>query len=176
VDHPQYGKVEVGGFKKNWVRQPPSFLLEEECHRNMAFTLLHAHEMPRVKIQSVQVTPREGGLHEITAIVENTRAIPTHSRADVARKITPADTVSLSGEDLQVIVSWQSEEPYFEEAQEQRPRPDPIQLDSIEGNSVVYARWWVTGHGPFRVSLTSVKGGRDEWSGEVPDAPAAPRE
>ena len=51
VDHPQYGKIEVGGFKKNWVRQPPSFLLEEECHRNMAFTLYHADQMPLVKIQ-----------------------------------------------------------------------------------------------------------------------------
>ena len=25
VEHPQYGKVEIGGLKKNWIRQPPSF-------------------------------------------------------------------------------------------------------------------------------------------------------
>ncbi len=28
VDHPQFGKIEVGGAKKSWVRQPPSFMLE----------------------------------------------------------------------------------------------------------------------------------------------------
>ena len=55
VNHPQYGKVQVGGMKKNWSRQPPSFLLEEECHRNMAFTLYHADEMPLVRIDGVTV-------------------------------------------------------------------------------------------------------------------------
>ncbi|MCU0721958.1 MAG: M14 family metallopeptidase, partial [Pirellula sp.] len=29
VEHPTYGIVEVGGFKKNWGRQPPGFMLQE---------------------------------------------------------------------------------------------------------------------------------------------------
>jgi hypothetical protein len=41
-----------GRTEKNWGRQPPSFLLEEECHRNMAFTLYHADQMPEVELQS----------------------------------------------------------------------------------------------------------------------------
>src|SRR6185436_11288057 len=32
-DHPTYGKIEIGGTRKEWGRTPPSFLLEEECHR-----------------------------------------------------------------------------------------------------------------------------------------------
>jgi len=44
-DHPTYGKIEIGGRKKEWGRIPPSFLLEEELHRNMAFALYHAGMM-----------------------------------------------------------------------------------------------------------------------------------
>ncbi len=62
VTHPIYGTVEVGGQKKNWGRQPPSFLLEEECHRNMAFTLYHADQMPVVRVQAIEVKTLDGGL------------------------------------------------------------------------------------------------------------------
>ena len=79
VDHPQWGRVEVGGFKKNWGRQPPSFLLEEECHRNMAFTLYHADQMPMVRIGEVRVVRLDRNLFQITAALENERLIPTRS-------------------------------------------------------------------------------------------------
>ena len=167
VDHPQYGKVEVGGFKKSWVRQPPSFLLEEECHRNMAFTLYHADEMPRVKIQSVTVEPVAGGLSQVTAVVENTRTIPTHSAADLTRKITPPDIISIEGDGVQVVVGWQSNEPIFEEAKDQRRHPARLRIRAIGGHSVVYARWWVSGVGSVQVQVASVKGGRDRVSAEL---------
>ena len=86
VNHPQYGKIEVGGPKKNWVRQPPSFLLEEECHRNMAFTLYHADQMPQVKVQSIDAKELASGLFEVTAVVVNQRVTPTHSSADLKKQ------------------------------------------------------------------------------------------
>ena len=167
VDHPQYGRVEVGGFKKNWVRQPPSFLLEEECHRNMAFTLYHAHEMPRVEVQSLTVAPAANGLFQVTAVVENTRTIPTHSAADVTRKITPPDVISIEGDHLQVVVGWQSNEPFFEEAEDQRRHPDRLRVRRIDGHSVVYARWWVSGEGKINVRIDSTKGGQDTATAEL---------
>ncbi len=159
VDHPQYGKVEVGGMKKNWSRQPPSFLLEEECHRNMAFTLYHADQMPLVAIQSVEVKPLDRGLHQVTAIVENQRLIPTHSAADVQRKITPPDIVSISGNSINVVLGMTASEPFFRDPNEQTRKPDNIRLETIPGNSVVYVRWLVQGDGPYTIRLRSVKGG-----------------
>ncbi|MEZ4654724.1 MAG: M14 family metallopeptidase [Candidatus Eisenbacteria bacterium] len=48
IDHPDYEKVEGGGTAKvSSGRVPPSFLLEEELHRNMAFTLT-AEAMPLI--------------------------------------------------------------------------------------------------------------------------------
>lgn len=160
IDHPQYGKVEVGGFRKNWVRQPPSFLLEEECHRNMAFTLYHAGQLPLVSIQSLTTKDLGNGLTEVTAIVENNKLVPTHSAADVQRKITPPDIVELSGKDLKkVILALKSNEPFFRNPQEQKREPAKFKLDTIGSYGVVHVRWLVEGSGPFEVKVSSVKGG-----------------
>lgn len=37
VEHPQYGMVEVGGFKHDTIRVPEGWMLEEESHRNAAW-------------------------------------------------------------------------------------------------------------------------------------------
>jgi hypothetical protein len=163
IEHPQYGKVEVGGMKKNWVRQPPSFLLEEECHRNMAFSLFHADELPLVKIQSVEAKPLAGDLTQVTAIIENPKTCPTHTSSDVRRKLTPPDLVSLhaSGKESKVILGLTSSDPFFREPSEQKRDPAKLKLDSIPGHGIVYVRWLVQGKGPFEVRVESVKGGRD---------------
>lgn len=161
VDHPQYGKIEVGGIKKNWMRQPPSFLLEEECHRNMAFTLYHADQMPLVKLQSVDTRPLEGGLTEVTATIRNQRVIPTRLAVDVKNKITPPDIVSITGENLKVIVGMKSNDRFFQRPTEQKRHPSQIRINTINGNSVVYIRWIVSGDGPFTVTAKSIKGGSD---------------
>jgi Zinc carboxypeptidase len=167
IDHPQYGKIEVGGLKKNWVRQPPSFLLEEECHRNMAFSLYHADQMPMVKVQDIKVTPRADGLAEVTAIVENTQLIPTHSAADLQRRITPPDRVLISGQDIVVHAGWKSSDPFFEQADEQKQDPSSIRIRSLNGRSVAYVRWLVSGTGGFVVKIQSTKGGTDQREGTL---------
>jgi hypothetical protein len=161
VVHPQYGKIEVGGMHKNWGRQPPSFLLEEECHRNMAFSLFHADELPLVKIQSVEAKSLGGKLKQITAILENPKICPTHSVADVRRKITPPDVASIGGANVKVIAALEATEPFFREPTEQKRDPARVKLDTIPGHSVLYLRWLVEGELPFEVKIESVKGGRD---------------
>lgn len=159
VDHPQYGKVEVGGLKKTWIRQPPSFLLEEECHRNMAFTLYHADEMPLVRVQNVDVQELSDNLFQVTAVLANEKLIPTRSAADVNRKITPPDIAEISGGDIQVLVGSVSSDQFFREPKEQKRRPAKLRLDRIPDRGAMYVRWLVQGRGPYTVTITSVKGG-----------------
>ena len=163
VDHPQYGKIEVGGLKKNWGRQPPSFLLEEECHRNMAFTLYHADQMPQVEIQSVdgEAAPRRadrgdgrGGQPRAHAHARGGRRANTRS---------PRPTWSRSkAKDLKVVArplvrrSASSRKPASRSTGRSRsasPR--------IPGMGAVYVRWLVAGAGPYTVRVQSVKGGSD---------------
>jgi len=161
VDHPQYGKIEVGGEKKSWGRQPPSFLLEEECHRNMAFSLFHADQMPLVSVQSIDVKPLSDKVTQITAVIENDRICPTRAVLDVKHKLTPPDVVRLSGKNVRVVLGMTDREPFFQNPTEQKHKPEALKVESIPGNDVIYCRWLVEGKGPFEVSVTSIKGGRD---------------
>ncbi|MBN2475663.1 MAG: hypothetical protein JXB62_13710 [Pirellulales bacterium] len=161
VDHPQYGKIEVGGLKKNWGRQPPSFLLEEECHRNMAFTLYHADQMPKVEIQSIKMEPVAGDLTQVTAVVANPKLIPTHAAVDLKHKITPPDVVSIDGKNLTVVLGLRSPDAFFRSAPEQKRRPEAMRIENISGMGAVHVRWLVRGEGPYTVAVRSVKGGSD---------------
>jgi len=167
VDHPQYGRIEVGGLTKQWTRQPPSFLLEEECHRNMAFTLYHADQMPRVEIQSVEIAPGPGGLKQVTAAIANPRLIPTRAAVDVKHHITPPDLVSIRGKDLKVVAGLRSPNRFFTDAHQQKHRPETMRVPTVPGMGAVYVRWLVEGQGPCTVAVQSVKGGRAQRRAEL---------
>lgn len=82
VDHPQYGKVLVGGLNKWSGRVTPGFMLEDECHRNFAFTMYHADQIPELEFGRVEASPAGAGapgIWKIRAEVRNTRLIPTRS-------------------------------------------------------------------------------------------------
>jgi hypothetical protein len=159
VNHPQLGKIEVGGFTKNWGRQPPSFLLEEEAHRNMAFSLYHADQLPLVGVDSVETKAMPNGLTEVTARVSNARQMPTHLVHDVEKKITSPDRIELIGPNAKVLGSFWSRSPIFESPTISRRDLASVRVPTIAGMGSVYVRWIVQGQAPFTVRVTSVKGG-----------------
>lgn len=157
--HPQHGKVEIGGFTKNWQRQPPSFLLEEECHRNAAFTFYCAEQLPKIDIAETSVRSLGGGLREITAVIRNANVTPTRSAADVDRRLTPPDIAYLTGDKTRVIAGWTSREPLFRTPAAQAREPARLKLDRVPGEGVIYVRWLISGELPPAVRFESVKGG-----------------
>jgi hypothetical protein len=78
-EHPQYGKVLIGGLNKWSGRVTPTFMLEEECHRNFAFTMFHADQMPLLRFDRVEVIREPGGAWVLTAEIRNDKLIPTRS-------------------------------------------------------------------------------------------------
>ncbi len=164
VEHPEYGTIEVGGLKKNWPRQPPSFLLEEECHRNMAFTLYHAGEMPLVDVRSIDVRQRDDGLWEITAVVGNRKLQPTRAAVDVRHKISRPDQVTLTAEGLTVVTAMWADDLVFRNPTLQTRKPQVVELPSIPGQGVRHVRWLAAGEPPaeLTVSIDTVKGGQDQ--------------
>jgi len=163
VNHPQFGKIEVGGAKKSWGRQPPSFMLEQECHRNMAFTLYHADQLPLVSVQQATSRALPGGLIEVTAVIADQRMVPTRLTVDALHGLTRPDRVSLEspvGNTPQVAASYSSDDPFFQHPTEQKTEPRVIELRSIPGLGAVYCRWLVSSPGPFTVVVDSVKGGK----------------
>lgn len=76
-DHPDYGKVLIGGPNRWSSRVTPPFLLEEEAHRNFAFTMFHARQMPLLRFGAVEIKERLPGLWQVDVAVRNERHIPT---------------------------------------------------------------------------------------------------
>jgi hypothetical protein len=98
IDHPQLGKVTIDrDTTKLSGRVPPSWLLEELCHRNMAFCLLHADEMPLPIVKDVSAEKIASGLYRLKVTLYNERLMPTMSAAAVTNKVQPPDTLSIDG-------------------------------------------------------------------------------
>ncbi len=159
VDHPQYGRIEVGGTKKNFGRVEPGFLLQSDAHRNMMFTLFQTSQMPLVEVDSVTTRSLGGGLTEVTAVVANRRLAPTHTQQDVENKISRPDHITISG--ARVIAGFIVDDAEAGTATEQKRDPATIKIANIPGNSVVRVKWIVQGNGPFTVTADSPKGGSD---------------
>ena len=160
IQHPQYGAIEIGGLKKAWTRTAPSFMIEDMCHRNMAFTLYHAYHLPQVAIDSAWVQDMPGGLRQVDVIVKNERVVPTHSSQDVKNKITRPDYVRISGKDVQVVAAFIVDDPFMNLVREQKHNPGRIAVNNIPGMGAVQVRWLVSGKAPFAITLDSVKGGK----------------
>jgi hypothetical protein len=156
-DHPQYGEIEIGGLKKNWLRTAPSFMIEDMCHRNMAFTLFHAYHLPVVTVDTTRVTQLSGSLRQVDVTYLNQRVLPSRSAHEVASHITPPDVVELHG--ATVIAGFVVEDPYLNLAKEQEHRPERLEVDAVPGMSAVHVRWIVDGAGPYEVTLNSHKAG-----------------
>jgi hypothetical protein len=158
-DHPQFGKIELGGTKKNWGRTPPSFLLEEECHRNMAFTLYHADQMPRLRISELKIEKLQDDLYNVWVTVENERLIPTRLDQDVHHHISAPDTVTLTGEQVKVLSSGIITDRFFKKVTPTKRRPERIELDTVPGMQAVRTQFIVSGRGQFRVTVNAAHGG-----------------
>ena len=156
-NHPQYGKIEVGGVKKNFGRADPGFLLESDAHRNMAFCIYHAYSMPKLVVEEISEKSLGGGLTEITAVITNKRMMPTHASQDLKFKIERPDYITLEG--AKVIAGMIVEDRDMNEAHEQKTNPSTIEVENIPGMESVTVRWIVSGGKNYTIKVDSKKGG-----------------
>ncbi|SEQ40813.1 Zinc carboxypeptidase [Devosia sp. YR412] len=97
-DHPQLGKIEIGGMVNIWTyRNPPGFLLEDMCHKNVLFNLKHAAAAPLVRVDDVKLTPISDGVYKVRAEVGNHGYLPTNlSNVAVVNKVAKPVLVSIA--------------------------------------------------------------------------------
>lgn len=154
VKHPTLGEVEVGGYKKNYLRLTPGFLMEMEAHRNMAFTIYMAKQTPDIRIKNVSVKQTGDGENEITAEIANEGLLPTHSAPDLYYHLCAPDKVlgvtngALLSSDI-----------IYGNARHSSDDPHLFEVPNLEGNSAVKLIWRVKGGNKFTIHANSVKGG-----------------
>lgn len=157
--HPVYGDIEIGGTQKNWGRVPPSFLLEEECHRNMAFTLFHADHLPWIRLLPPVTEALPGGLRRVTVTLQNDRLIPTRLEQDAAHHLSPPDILRFEGLGLRVVASGVVTDRFRNRIDATRRRPERVELRSVPGMGPVRVQFLVSGRGPATITYDSAKGG-----------------
>jgi hypothetical protein len=157
-DHPQYGKIEIGGFKKNFTRAHPGFLLESDAHRNMAFSIYHCFSTPKLEVQEITEKDLGDGLKEVTAVIANERMMPTHSSQDTKNKIERPDYITLTTTG-KILAAMTVENKDMNLTTEQKNNPQTIEVPNIPGLGAVTVKWIVQGGGKYTVNVDSKKGG-----------------
>jgi hypothetical protein len=97
-DHPRYGKVLIGGPNKWSSRVTPGFMIEEECHRNFAFTMYHADQMPLLSFGRTDIADLGNGLWSVTFEVRNEKVIPTRLVVAQQKQIGRNDILTVGAE------------------------------------------------------------------------------
>lgn len=148
--HPQLEDVEIGGWKKFATSNPPpGKYLEQESERQFQFNMMLIEQMPRIKVQDVEVSSLGDGMYEVVAKVENTGFIATAT--EMAKKLGRAQpvTASLSGNNVEILVG-----------------KSEISLGHLDGrpSAPAKAKWIVKGEGMVTVTAYAVTGGRDSKS------------
>jgi Zinc carboxypeptidase len=90
VKHPEFGEVEIGGFKPYAVTNPPAAKLAELGASHAKFALHLASLFPRVQVAAFEAVGLGGGLFRLKAEVANTGFWPTSlAQGQTARAVKP---------------------------------------------------------------------------------------
>lgn len=155
--HPQYGEIEIGGYRFDTRRVPEGWRLEEDCHRNAAFVLFHAYHLPRLSVGAVRVKELNGNLYEIHIPILNDRAIPTMSAKARNEKLHQADIATVNG--AKVLASGLVQDVFLNKVSLQKHRPERLLVDGVDGMSTKTLYFLVEGKGKVSFTYQSPKGG-----------------
>jgi hypothetical protein len=165
-DHPQFGKVEIGGaFKKTFGRVPPRFMNEELCHRNMAWTLYQADEMPKVTLGETRVEKLGDGIFKVWVDLTNDKVAPTILAKAANNNVVPPDLLTVDGKAVEILsASWVPNKWRAAVAQSiaQADLKRIMLRNGLGGRTTKTIQYLVKGAGSMTVKYASVKGGTAE--------------
>ena len=157
-EHPQYGSVEVGGFRHDVGRVPEQWMIEVESHRNCAFVLYHAWQLPLLRFGEPRVERAGEGLWRVEVPLVNERAIPSMTALARQNKLHRPDLATVEG--AEVIASGVVRDPYLDKVDLQRHRPGRLRVAGVPGLGRRRLMFLVRGEGELTVRYDSLKGGR----------------
>jgi hypothetical protein len=170
-DHPTLGKVLIGGTKKYSSRVTPPWLLEEGCHRNFAFTMYHADQMPQVQWGLSQVKAVPGsGLWEVTVEVKNPKIIPSILGQARRNDIGARDRITCTPPPDGAVVASGTVQSLLPNARLDAVERSPARIwndAGIPGRGSRLFRFLVQGNGSIELEYSSQKGGTIRKSVEL---------
>ena len=145
-NHPDLGRVEIGGWKKFGQNNPLPPHLQDEVDRNIDFMLMQARAIPLLSISDIKQEYLGKDIYRLTATISNTGFQPTELAIRFAtKKAVPVRTyLSVSNKAILLDKDFEKE------------------IDKIDGNSKEEVSWLVHGSKGSKVTINSYhpKGGR----------------
>lgn len=159
--HPLYGDIEIGGVKKFGRRVSPLFKLAETCHRNAAFCLYHADQLPRLEFDEVKVTRMGKNLYQVDVALRNTRVTPTISAIALQKKLHRVDKFKIEGPGVKLLMAGRITDRLRQQVTPIDPKgKNFIWVKSgIPGYTRAEFRFLVKGKGQIKLVYDSLKGG-----------------
>jgi hypothetical protein len=148
-NHPFFGPIEIGGWRKDVGRVPPTFMIEEMLHRNCMFNVSHARAMPLVQITDATVTALSDGVLAVDVVFKDLHVIPTRTAQAAKQKIGEPDAFTIAGKDVEVLAGGFRTDRWHPEKIELAER-EPARLlreSGIPSRGEVRVRWFVRGKG-----------------------------
>jgi murein tripeptide amidase MpaA len=86
-DHPQLGKIELGGWNTlySW-RNPPHAYAEAEVSRHLAWILALSETLPRLALHTLEITPLGQDTYHVNLVVENAGFLPTYTSQQAQKR------------------------------------------------------------------------------------------
>lgn len=155
-DHPQFGEIEIGGWRTFTTRIPPTFMIPEMAHRNAALVIFIAQHTPDIELQLIDVKSLGGDLSRVRVRAINPNAIPTLSRRALQKKMYRKDMFKLEGNGLQVVSGGIVDDLHYDKVSAVDHRPWLI-FSSVPAFGTREIQWIVKGHGKAKVTYQAVK-------------------
>jgi hypothetical protein len=170
-EHPLYGEIEIGGFKRQHGRVAPSFMIEEMLHRNAMFCARHAEEIADVSFTRVSTEDIGGGLWRVTAVLKNARTMNSRSALAGDKQIGTPDLLQISGSGLEVLTGGIQTDRFRPELADPPARsPGRLRLErGVPGLGSLTAMWVVSGEpgASLTIQFTAEKAPPATWTGEL---------
>ena len=147
-EHPEFGPVEIGGFRPYVTTNPPAQQLPSLGRKQGEFVVRLAGMLPRVNIVETEVIAHGGGVFTVTAEVENSGYFPTSLQHGVVSRSVQPTTVRIQV-DPQAILTGD-------------PKSSTVQRLEGSGSRAKFS--WVIRGDPGRsveIWVRSQKGGTD---------------
>ena len=111
-DHPQLGKIELGGWNNMYTwRNPPLEFAESEVKKHYPFILSLADLLPHLSIHSLNVDKLGENKFHLNLVVENSRFLPSYpSQQSKSRQASRPVRVELDLPDAAVLTSGKHRE------------------------------------------------------------------
>lgn len=165
-EHPQLGKIEIGGFKTAFfITNPPISFLAKEIEKVFEGSFAVSKMAPLVEIHSVDVNKIETNISEVSVVLKNVGYFPTYGSAQ-ALKVKAVEkpkyltTLKKSTNDFKIISEPDSDSiKHLKGFSDGSPRISPFFGTGFSHEYEQKLVWLLQGEGEFTFEINYFKGG-----------------